>query len=137
VAMLAAPPVLCGAWYWLWRQLYPDAAARRRRRQSRAARLALAYLAKQPSDVVRTRAAAVDFLRQRLDLPALEATPSEVARHLKRLGVAKPLVADWASFLQTCDRCRFAPLAAEPDGLVSDEAVRLIHALEADACVAR
>jgi hypothetical protein len=97
-ALLATPPLLCFVWYRLWRRLYPNAAERRQRRRSKAARLALHYLAKQSDDVLRTRAAAVDYLRQRLDLPALEPSPHEVARHLKRLGIAKPLVADWATF---------------------------------------
>jgi hypothetical protein len=136
-ALLTAPPVLSFVWYRFWRRLYPNAAERRQRRRSRAARLALAYLTRQAPDVARTRAAAVDFLRQRLDLPALEATPSEVARHLKRLGIAKPLIADWAAFLQSCDRYRFAPSVAEPEGPVNAEAIRLIHAVEADSCAAR
>jgi hypothetical protein len=125
----------------------------------------LNYLAKQKDDVPRTRAAAVDYLRQRLDLPALDPAPQEVARHMKRLGIAKPLIADWAKFLQACDEFRFAPVAARAwPGLrysetpavqtelasvsgvseylnpghpvdLNAEAIRLIHAVEGDPCV--
>jgi hypothetical protein len=134
--LLALPPAICLAWYGLWRRLYPDAAERRQRRRSRAARLALASLNKQGLDSADTRSAAVDFLRQRLDFPGVEASPAEVGRHLKRLGMAKPLIADWAAFLEACDRCRFAPAAAEPE-LLNVEAIRLIHAVEVDPCVGR
>jgi hypothetical protein len=137
VALLGLPPLLCLLWYRAWRRLYPSAAERRQMKRSRAARLALAYLQKQAPDVPRTRAAAVDFLRQRLDLAALEATPKEVADHLKRLGIAKPLIAEWAAFLDTCDRCRFAPMPSQQVSPLSGHAIRLIHALEADPCVAR
>ena len=99
--------------------------------------MALGCLQKQGLDVPRTRTAAVDFLRQRLDLPALEATPNEVARHLKRMGIAKPVVAGWTVFLQTCDRFQFAPSARPPESPLNVEAMRLIHALEADPCVMR
>jgi hypothetical protein len=133
--LLALPPAACFLGYRLWRRCHPSASESRRRRRSRAARLALAYLEKRPGDVPRTRAAAVDFLRQRLDLPALEATPNEVARHLKRLGFAKPLVADWAVFLQTCDRFQFAASPEPLEKPLHVEAVRLINAVEADPCV--
>jgi hypothetical protein len=137
VALLALPPLLCFMWYRAWRRLYPSAAERRQMRRSRAARLALAYLQKQAPDVPGTRAATVDFLRQRLDLAALEATPKEVADHLKRLGIAKSLVIEWTAFLNTCDRYRFAPMTSQHESPLSVHAIRLIHALEADPCVAR
>ena len=136
-ALAALPPFLCFLWYRVWRQLYPNAAERRYRRRSRASRIALACLRKQAPDVPRTRAAAVDFLRQRLDLAAVEATPREVARHLKRLGIAKPLVTAWTTFLQTCDCIRFAPSAERSGDFLNGEAVRLIHAVEADPCACR
>jgi hypothetical protein len=142
LAILALPPLACLVWYRVWRRLYPNAAELRLRRRSRAARLAVAYLTKHAPDVPRTRAAAVDFLRQRLDLPAVEATPREVARHLKRMGLAKPLALEWSVFLGDCDRFRFArPADAlpadQPENPLCGEAIRLIHALEADPCVAR
>ena len=164
-ALLVVPLLLCFFCYRLWRRLYPNSAERRRRRHSKAARVALKYLAKQGDDVPRSRAAAVDYLRQRLDLPALDPAPQEVARHMKRLGIAKPLSADWTKFLQACDEFRFAPAAAHawpglrstetpalqltsvPATGVSEylnpghashlnaEAIRLIHAVEGDPCV--
>jgi hypothetical protein len=141
-ALLALPPALCLVWYRLWRRLYPDAAERRHRQRSRAARLALAYLEKQAPDVPRTRAAAVDYLRQRFELSATEPTPHEVAFFLKRLGVAKKLAAEWSSYLEECDRLRYAPTAdgerVSPDQpKLAVEAMRLIHALEADPCAGR
>jgi hypothetical protein len=137
VALLAAPMLSCFFWYRAWRRLHPSAAERRQLRRSRAARLAIAHLQKQAADVPETRSAAVDFLRQRLDLAALEATPNEVADHLKRFGFAKPLVSDWAAFLATCDRQRFAPEVNQQNSPLSAHAIRLIHAVEADPCVAR
>ena len=39
--LLLAPPLLCAAWYFAWRRLYPDAAGMARQRRSHAARRAL------------------------------------------------------------------------------------------------
>jgi hypothetical protein len=135
--LLLLPPAGCLVWYWLWRRMYPNAAERRLRRRSRAANQALAYLAEHELDVMRIRAAAVDFLRIRLDLPTAEATPADVAQHLKRLWTAKPLVASWSAFLQSCDRCQYAPIEESAGKALHLEAMDLITTLEADPCVGR
>ncbi len=141
LAFLAVPPALCLVWYRLGRRWHPTTAERRRLARSKAARLALSYLEKQAPDAIRTRAVLTDFLRQRLDLSAQEPTPAEVARHLKRLGVAKKTVAAWTAIFQTCDQYRFAPDAARrfapATQPLSLEAIRLIQTLEADPCVTR
>ena len=73
----------------------------------------------------------------RLDLPAAEATPADVARHLKHLGVARPLVVSWSQFLMTCDQCQYAPDANGHRSTLPADAMKLITTLEADPCVAR
>ncbi len=152
-ALVGAPPLLCLVWYRLWRWYFPGAAARRRRRHSRAARRALAYLRRQSGDLPNARSGALDYLRERVDFAPLEATPSEVVRHLSRLGIAKPTIARWAAFLRTCDRSRFAPvsnlpasrgegstMASQRNGALATltpqtEAIDLIRALESDPCI--
>jgi hypothetical protein len=136
-AFLAVPPLFCLAWYRVWRHLYPNAAQQRQRRHSRAARRAFALLEKPGVDNYRTRAAALDFLRDRLDLSEGEPTPYEVTNHLKRLGLAKTLIADWDTFLKSCDLLRFAPPFTTTEKSLHAEAIRLIHAVEGDPCVPR
>jgi len=136
-AFLAVPPLVCFSWYWAWRHLYPNAAQQRQRRRSRAARRAIALLEKPGDDIFRTRTTAVDYLRDRLDLPAVEPTPFEVACYLKRLGLAKALIADWNTFLKTCDRLRFAPSETKTGNRLNAEAIRLVHAVEVYPCVGR
>jgi len=140
-ALVAFPPLACFGWYRLWRKLYPNAAEQRARQQSRAARRALAYLQKQHPDPPRTRAAAIDYLRQRFDLSATEATPREVAIHLKRIGLSKSVVNGWEIFLQSCDQVRFGPRgaifqSAGQTERLSQEAIRLIQAVEGEPCAA-
>ena len=135
--LLALPPALCFVWYRIWRRRHPSAAESRLWRRSRAARAALQTLVKQPADAVQVRAALVDFLRRRVDLAALDPTPAEVAAHLKRLGVRKPLIAAWTTFLQTCDRLRFAPGSTVAPNPLPGEATRLVQELEVDPCVSR
>lgn len=137
LALVAGPPLACWLWYARWRRCHPNAAESTQRRRSRAARLALASLADQPGNVERTRAAAVDFLRQRLELTAAEPTPVEVARHLKRLGFATSVVSGWANLLHACDHVRFTSSPSAPGTDLATEAVRLIRELEADPCVWR
>lgn len=135
VVLMVLPLLACFIWYRGWRRWQPSAVESAQRRRSRAARLALGSLAKEADDVGQVRAAAVDFLRHRLDLPAREPTPLEVERFLRRLGFAKSVAADWNAFLQTCDRLRFAARPETFATRIGPEAIRLIQEVENDPCV--
>ena len=132
----ALPPLFCYSGYRLWRRLNPSAAQREHWRRSRAARMAIAHLEKQSAGTLTTRVIAVHFLRQRFDLAPQEPTPAEVAKCLRRRGVGKALVHDWQAFLATFDRCQFGPASPPMTAPAHLEAVRLIKAVEADACAA-
>jgi hypothetical protein len=136
--LILLPPVLCAAWYLIWRRVYPDALKIAGRRRSRAAREALSLLRKgrraAPLDQARRAAEAVSrYLQQRLDLPVSEPTPAEVHGHLCTCGVAKTLVAETTAFLHRCDDTRYDPAAPARPGL-TEEATRIILALEAATC---
>jgi hypothetical protein len=109
-----APPLGCVAWFLAWRRLYPDAARLAKQRRSRAARMALRQLriaGKVPLLQQPERAAAIvtEYLRQRFELPAAEATPVEVAAHFHRVGLPAALAERATRFFQECDAARFRP----------------------------
>ncbi len=136
--LILAPPILCVAWYLVWRRLYPDALKRAGRRRSRAAREALNLLRKgrrdSPVEQARRAADAVShYLQQRLDLPMSEPTPAEVHGHLRACGIANELAAETTSFLHNCDDTRYDPAAPARPHLTA-EATRIILALEAATC---
>jgi hypothetical protein len=136
--LILLPPVLCVAWYLVWRRVYPDALRIAGRRRSRAAREALSLLRKgrrdAPVDQARRAAEAVSrYLQQRLDLPVSEPTPAEVNSHLCTFGIAKTLAAETTAFLHSCDDTRYDPAAPARPGL-TEEAKRIILALEAAIC---
>ncbi len=132
--MLVVPPLFCFGGYQLWRRLNPGAAQRESWRRSRAARSAIANLGKPSTEIPTTRTIAVHFLRQRFDLSAQDPTPVEVARCLRRQGIGKALAGDWQAFLEGIDRYRFASVSAPACFSLQSDAVRLIKAVEADAC---
>ena len=107
-----APPLACLAWYRLWQYLYPDEIRRLRRRRSRAAKTALRGLdlarAARP-DVRPTLAASIvaTYLKERLDLSALEPTPRETAEHLEQVGCSTIGVRRATEFFELCDSTRF------------------------------
>jgi hypothetical protein len=129
-----APPLGCVAWFLTWRRLYPDAARLAKRSRSRAARIALRQLhtagkvplLRQPERAV---SIVTDYLRQRFELPAAEATPPEVAAHLQRLGLPSALVERATQFFQECDAARFRPTPSADWQAVAG-AERLILAME-------
>jgi hypothetical protein len=131
---LLVPPVLCLAWYLIWRRLYPNAAKLASLRRSRAAALALDALQRLPP-APRQRAvvafrAVTGYLRQRLDLPGEEPTPLETSGHLQRLGCSAPVAGEALRFYRACDAARFLPAAPAEAADLPDQAVRLILALE-------
>jgi hypothetical protein len=129
------PPAACLAWYALWCRLHPEAAWRRRQRQSQAARQALAALhALGASAGAGAGLVLAQYLRQRLDLRAAEPTPQETARYLRRAGLSGPLAGKVADFFRACDASRFAPPPPPAAGGLAGEAVTLIFALESESC---
>jgi hypothetical protein len=128
------PPVGCMAWFLTWRRLYPDAARQTKQRRSRAARNALQQLrasrriprANQPE---RAAGIVTDYLRRRLDLPAAEATPIEVAAHFQRMGLAHALAERAVRFFRDCDAARFRP-SPSSDWPAVETAAQLILAVE-------
>ena len=131
--LLAAPPLLGLCWYLAWRRLYPDAALRARLNRSRAARRALELLVRArqvppqlQADVV--AAIVAGYLRERLDFPAAEPTPTEVRGYLARLTASDALAKQADAFFQASDAARFQPATLGAD--LADAAERLIVALE-------
>jgi hypothetical protein len=123
----------------LWCWFYPDAARQARQRRSKAAQKALQALRAIEQDdqerrAHRTAAVMADYLRQRLDLPAGEATPSEAADHLRRVGYSSQLAEQTADFFRSCDAVRFSPEPLYTGADLSAIAVELILALEAEPC---
>jgi hypothetical protein len=74
------------------------------------------------------------YLRERLNFAALDATPREAARFLKRRGFALERCAQIEAFLQASDVCRFTGGASDAR-LLTEEAATLIQSLEADPCL--
>jgi hypothetical protein len=136
--LFLVPPGLCAAWYLAWRRLYPDAARLARQRRSRAAERAFKALRACNDDgAVRTEKAATvltTYLRQRLDLAAVEPTPAEVEVHLRQRSVPPDLAAEVADFFRARDACRFCPDPPSGPEEMPAAAGRLILALEAAPC---
>jgi hypothetical protein len=135
LALVLAPPALCGLWYVWWRRRYPDSGRLARRRRSRAAEQALRGLhALERADGRRVADLFAGYLRERLELSAAEPTPREAARHVRRHGASAALARRTAELLRACDALRFAPAPPEEQEDVAAGAERLILALEAEPC---
>jgi hypothetical protein len=134
-ALLVGPPAFGGLWYMVWRRCYPDAVHQSRRRRSRAAQHALKALQRSSKldaagQAHRAEAVLTGYMRQRLDLLAVEPTPVEVARHLELAGASRALAQDVAHFFAACDAVRFAPgLMGKPENWPAT-AAHLVLALE-------
>jgi hypothetical protein len=134
--LLFGPLAVAGAWCLVWKRLYPDAARRARIRQSRAGMEAFRALKSLNGDgserVWRVASITATYLRHRFDLPGVEPTPPEVARHLQNAGAQPDLAEQAADFFRACDAVRFAPSAAHHGVAVETDAHRLITRLEAE-----
>ncbi|MFO0964354.1 MAG: hypothetical protein U0793_02030 [Gemmataceae bacterium] len=131
---LVGAPVVCVAGLLLWRRRHPNAEQARARQRSRAARLALQALKDAPDEAEKIGAVAGAYLRDRLEFPALEATPPEVALFLARRGAPKETQRRWATFFAQCAAQRFARSRPEQNHL-RDEAMGMILALEDPSCL--
>jgi hypothetical protein len=137
---LAAPWLVCGAWYLLWRRRYPDAARQARQRRSRAARDALQALRalrpRGPDDEARQAAAIVAaYLRERVELTTAEPTPGEAAARLQTVGVSREGAEDVGHFFRAAAAARFAPTSAAPPTEWGTSAADLILRLESEPCL--
>ena len=134
IGLLGAPPLLCLAWYRHWLAAHPDAAQSHKRRQSQAARDALKALAGKGAadNSAWLETIVTDYLRQRFDFPAHEATPAEVEQHLFRLGIEREIRGQWSAFFGDCADVRFSPSPVEAPEQLRDQAIALIQNLEAE-----
>jgi hypothetical protein len=130
--VLLAPPLLAIAGVRCWRLLALPGNTRRHDARNPAARRALKAL--ELADGTPVWVVWGAYLRERLDFPAEEPTPTEVRCFLRRRGVTRTLGEKLALFLATCDAARFAKPGAAQAGPLREEASRLIDALEGDLC---
>jgi hypothetical protein len=133
---LALPPLVCLAAYFGWRQAFPEAAERLRRRRSQALKIALRQLrrlgpAAAPAQV---RFIVVDYLRAYLHLPPGEPTPAELKQALLPAGLTNDQAEQAVALVHTCDAARFAPAADSRAQDLSTAASRLLQTLEAELC---
>lgn len=144
IAMALAIPVLSWLGILTWQWLYPDSQRRLQLRRSLAARRAVRELgqAKEACSAALLAWILTGYLRQRLDFPAVEPTPAEVDRFLRRRGVSAEVRNRWAELFRNFDEARFTPansvgaMPPLPGDSWPTRAVHLIHALEADPCLA-
>jgi hypothetical protein len=134
-ALVLGPPAFAGLWYLAWRRCYPDAVRQSRKRRSRAAQHALRAIQRSGKlDAVgqahQAEVALTGYMRQRLDLPAAEPVPAEVARHLEQAGASRALADEVARFFAACDAVRFAPGLMEKPVNWTAKATHLVLALE-------
>src|SRR5262249_54557132 len=139
ILLIVAPPLTCSTWYLVWRSRNPDAARLIRRRRSRAAQQAMRAL--QAVDKIQTGMEASSvaetlavYLCLRLDFPAQEPTPAEVAAYLEGKGFSATLAEQVASVFRACDVARFAPKPILSEDHLQATAVNLILSMESEPC---
>jgi hypothetical protein len=133
-ALLSGPPLVCFAWYWLWRRMYPDAARRAHLRRSQAAARALRALSMIAPRTGADRgdqvaAAVAGYLRERFDLIPAEPTPGEATERLLAHGMPADLAEEAGQVLGNCAAYRFPPAPIEEADLV-EQAKAFILTLE-------
>lgn len=136
ILLTLGPPLVGTVGFFIGRRLFPDRVRRSQLRRSRAARKAVRALGSAGS-AQRILQVLTCYLVERLDFPASEPTPHEVAEFLRRKGLDPAALQEWSRFLAACDACRFAPGSKSAQGPRADEALRLISAVETDPCLAR
>lgn len=129
VLVLVVPPLICLLGAYTYRYLFPDDVRRASRFRNEAAQRALAKLQTESES---PWLAIEQYLQQRFEFQAHEATPAEVYRFMLRRGFAKALCEEMRGFFHQCDAVRFTR-GATLDTL-PENAARLIAALEADPC---
>ena len=134
---LAGPPIAAVAWCVVWRAMNPVGDRLARRRQSRAARLALRTLHSFARQSSRDPAAIVGcvalYLAERFDLPGVYRTPADLAIHLRNAGASDEVVAQSTALARAADAVRFAPSPAGSADVLIADGERLIRGLEGEA----
>jgi hypothetical protein len=105
-------PLAAGAWFLVWRRVFPDAARLAHVRRSRAARRAADAIrrANRTADPPAAIASAVlGYLRTRFPLAASAVTPVEIGAALVDARVPDEIAEQVADVFRACDRARFAP----------------------------
>jgi hypothetical protein len=123
LAALLLPPLLCQAWFLIWRRWYPSAAKLAQMRRSKALREALDRLDeanKYGPQAVADEVAAVArrYLHERFGVASNFGTPPEIAAYLARRAVPAGIVTDVEAFFRACDAVRFGPPAADHESLI-------------------
>lgn len=138
ILALLAPPFACVVWYQIWRRLYPDAVEQLKRRRSRAARNALNALEALgvTNDGEKVAAIVTGYLRQRLELAPMEATPPEADWQLSNYGLSQGLRERVVILLRACDAVRFAPQETADKRPLTADATDIVLAVEAELCAA-
>jgi hypothetical protein len=127
-----APPIGCGAWYWLWWYRHPDERRLARRRWSRAAKQAIRELQRIRGDRhgEQTSRHLIRYLRRRLNLPGLEMTAEDFRIQLRNAELGDLAAQATLELLRFCQQCRFAPPEVPRSRDLAGEAVALIRELE-------
>jgi hypothetical protein len=113
-------PLSAGAWFVVWRRIYPDAARLAHLRRSRAARRAtdaIRRAGRTPDPPATIAAALLGYLRTRFPLPESAVTPSEIGAALVEVKVPHEIAEQTADVFRACDRARFAPLHDDAEAL--------------------
>ena len=125
----AVPPIVAILGLLWWRRWYPGEVEKNRRQRRRMLRETLAGLqGGAPLWPVLQR-----HFVERWGFASEQPTPREVAGHLRRLGIAKPLYGRVESLLRGCDAARYAPVPTA-DAALRVEAIALLQDLECDPC---
>ena len=130
---LVVPPLCCAAVYYCWREAFPEAAERLRRRRSRALKTALAALRREP-EPERIHAVVIEYLRAHVPVPPGEATAAEVRAALATKDVPPELVEQTEALLRSCDDARFAPPGNPAQRELAKTAAEILQALEDALC---
>jgi hypothetical protein len=116
-------PLVCVAWFFAWRRIYPDAARMAHLRRSRAARRALDAIRKSgrtPDPPATIAAAVLGYMRMRWPLPESAVTPSEITAALVEAKVPSDMAEEIAEVFRECDCARFAPPGDSGASLAAD-----------------
>jgi len=129
---LVLPPLFCFVVGWWWPRRYSRIATMQR---SGSMQKVLDSLTKGTGTDDNVPATLTGYLREKLHLSGLEPTPLEVVNRLRRLGATKAVVRDVQGLLETCDRARFQPHANIKADQLRQQAIGILHRLEAETCV--
>jgi hypothetical protein len=126
---LTIPPLACMVGVLAWRRVFPAESQRKARHRRQSAKRALGQLrGSEPAWIILRR-----YLHERFDFAVDDPTPMDVFAFFKRRGFAKERCQDAAAFFSQCDAVRYTDRSIDSKPL-SDSAVCLIQALEADPC---